>query len=102
MRLATYIVRSAAGTRLVGCPEDDIEALLAPGETAALATETDLAEHRENMRKIISDAIAAGKAAAEPDERDVLLEALKTKHGITAADLAAARTKLKGGKGSPA
>ncbi len=42
------------------------------------------------------EAWRASLPTPEPDERDVVLEALKAKQGVTLADLAAARKRLKG------
>lgn len=54
---------------------------------------------RRIPQEVLDAERAAKLAAIEPDELAVLIEALKAKHGLTDADLAAARTKQKGGKG---
>lgn len=94
MRLTTFIVRSAAGTRILGCPAEAVSGLLGPGETAAPATEADLNEHRANMAKVIQDAVAVRQEALDPVE--VMVEALKRKGiSITNADLTAAAVDVR-------
>lgn len=98
MQLTTYIVRSAAGTRIAGFVDAaQASRSLLPGEVAAIATPEDLAEHRERIKTLIATAQSQARAAAEPDERDVILEALKAT--LTPAQLAGARQRLRGAKG---
>lgn len=91
--LTTYIIRAAGGgTRLAGVTSPDLLSL-APDESASVASAADIAEHEARIAGLVAAAAAEGRAAAEPTEHEVLLEALRAQ--LTPVQIAAARQRLK-------
>lgn len=96
--LKQYAVRDAAGklVRITQVTEEDAPAQAEFGGTVRLATVQDETEHtsQRNAIRALADALRAA-AAAEPDQQEVLLDALKDKGLLTKADLAAATVRVR-------